>query len=80
MNSGIGTYAEVGKGAQPPSGNAHDRNTGGMNAAAAMAIPSSRLTRSWRSAIAYAIPAIARKSPATGLPSGQSTASTIAQP
>src|SRR3954471_7803264 len=39
-NSGIGTYADVGNGAQPPSGKAHDRNTGGRNAAAAIARPS----------------------------------------
>jgi hypothetical protein len=43
-----------------------------------MARPSDRFTRSRRSAIAYATPAMARNSPATGLPSGHSIASTIA--
>ena len=49
-----------------------------MKAAAAIAMPSLRLTLLWRSAIAYATPAIARNSPATGLPSGQRIANTIA--
>ena len=35
-----------GNGAQPPSGNAQARNTGGMNAAAAIAMPSRRFVRS----------------------------------
>ena len=52
--------------------------TGGMNAAAAIASPSWRFARSPRSAIAYATPAIARNSPATGLPSGHRTANRIA--
>ena len=67
-----------GKGAQPPSGKAQARNTGGMNAAAAIAMPSRRFERSPRWASAKATPAIARKSPATGLPSGQRRAKTIA--
>ena len=45
-------YAVVGNGAQPPSGKAHERKTGGTNAAAAIARPSRRLVRSRRSAIA----------------------------
>ena len=40
--------------------------------------PLERFARSRRSASAYATPAIARNRPATGLPSGHSTASTIA--
>ena len=67
-----------GKGAQPPSGKAHARNTGGMNAATAIAMPSRRLVRSPPAASAKATPAMARNSPATGLPSGQSTAKTTA--
>ena len=49
-----------------------------MKAAAAIAMPSRRLERSPRWASAKATPAIARNSPATGLPSGQRRAKTIA--
>jgi hypothetical protein len=69
-----------GNGAQPPSGKAQARSSGGMKAAAAMAMPSHRLVRSPFAASATATPAIARKRPATGLPSGQRAANTIAQP
>ena len=51
-----------------------------MNAAAAIARPSQRLARSPLAASATATPAIARNSPATGLPSGERIAKTIAQP
>ena len=39
-----------------------------------------RFERLRRSAMAYATPAMARNSPATGLPSGHSTASAMASP
>ena len=67
-----------GNGAQPPSGKAQARKTGGMNAAAAIAMPSRRFVRSRHAASAKATPAMARKRPATGLPSGQRKAKTIA--
>ena len=68
----------MGNGAQPPSGKAQERNAGGMKAAAAIASPSHRLPRSPFAASATATPAMARNSPATGLPSGVRIAKTIA--
>ena len=70
----------MGKGAQPPSGKAQERNTGGTNAAAAISRPSMRLVRSPLAESATAPPAMARKSPATGLPSGHRAANTTAHP
>ena len=72
---GIGRYAVNGNGAQPPSGKAIDRKTGGRSAAAAMASPVPLLLPD-----AYASPPIAVNRPATGLANGLRKASAMAGP